>query len=159
MAEPTAVQLRLQASDQGQLRLIGYADAPNTENVFFSGRYELGPMLAWLREHESAIRLEITPITQASGDTLGQTLARARNAVTDDLPTDIINLANKSIALYSRSHNIAFGAPGTDIPQLLLGRGNDEHEISNYINDVEHDEAWRYLFDPDDFFSNLPTEC
>lgn len=72
MAEPTAVQLRLQTSDQGQLRLIGYADAPNTENVFFSGRYELGPMLAWLREHESAIRLEITPITQASGDTLGQ---------------------------------------------------------------------------------------
>ncbi|WP_431817949.1 hypothetical protein [Gordonia jacobaea] len=158
-AEPTTVRLRLQTSDQGQLRLVGYTDAPEPEHVFFAGRYKLGPMLAWLHANESAIRLGFALVIQASGETLGQTFARARDAVTDDLPTNIIDLANKSLAHYNRKHNIAFGAPGTDIPQLLLGRGNDEHEICNYINDLEHDTAWRYRFDPDDFFSNLPTDC
>ncbi|WP_287016973.1 hypothetical protein [Gordonia sp. (in: high G+C Gram-positive bacteria)] len=130
-----------------------------SEIVLFKGNWELAPILEWLEESESAIREQIPPITQLVGETIGQTLARAYNVVSDDLPIDVIDLASEALYQYNRRHNVAIGAPGMDgVPRLLLGRGINGHEICNWISDVDTDAAWRYLFDVDDFFAHLPSE-
>lgn len=142
-----------------RLTLFGKPLGGEEEVVLFQGNWELRPLVSWLRECESQIRDERTPISQRPGETLGQTLARAYDAVTEDLPDDVFDLAIYSVNHYNRTHNLSVGASGmADFPRLLIGRGSDGHEICNWIADLDRDEAWRYLVDIDDFFASLPAE-
>lgn len=141
------------------LTLFAEVDGNSSEHILFQGNWELAPLLEWLTNCESAIREQIPPITQRPGETIGQTLARAYDAVSDDLPMDVIDLATETLYQYNRRHNIPLGLPGmAGVPRLLLGRGEHGHEICNWIADVQADDAWRYLFDVEDLFANLPIE-
>ncbi|WP_431817953.1 hypothetical protein [Gordonia jacobaea] len=141
------------------LALVGIPEDGSENIVFFRGNWELAGILDWLHECERNIRQNPPPITQASGETLGQTLARAYDAVTDDLPGDVFDLAIASVSAYNQTHNIAIGAVGmADFPNIMIGRSGSGHEIANWIDDIAHDTAWRYLFDIDDFYRNLPVE-
>lgn len=157
MSAPTAILLRLELRDDVALSLLAYPEGSMQEHVLFQGQYDPKLMLEWLRECESKIRHEEPLISQTAGETIGQTLARSYDAVSDDLPIDVIDIASEALYQYNFHHNVVFGAPGMDIPRLLLGKGSGGHEICNWIDDLDQDTAWRYLFDPDDFFSNLPA--
>lgn len=140
------------------LTLIAEVNGRSSEHTLFKGNWGLAPLLEWLTDCEPAIREQIPPITQRSGETIGQTLARAYDAVSDDLPMDVIDLATETLYQYNRRHNISVGLPGmAGVPRLLMGRGEHGHEICNWIADVEADDAWRYPFDVEDFFANLPA--
>jgi hypothetical protein len=169
-SQPEKVRLRLElrgprhAGEHGlpdwyeDLTLVAYAlEGPSNDHLF-KGNWELAPLLEWLTDCEPAIREQIPPITQRPGETIGQTLARAYDAVSDDLPMDVIDLATETLYQYNRRHNISLGLPGMDgVPRLLLGRGEHGHEICNWIANADVDEAWRYLFDVEDFFAHLPV--
>ncbi|WP_431817948.1 hypothetical protein [Gordonia jacobaea] len=141
------------------LRLVGINSTTGEEITFFKGNWELQGILDWLKKCEEQIRGDSPVIPQLPGETIGQTLARSYEIVTEDLPDEVFDLAISEVNRYNLTHNLAIGASRMDqFPDLLLGRSADGHEISNWIDDTEHSTAWRYLFDIDDFYRNLPVE-
>lgn len=137
--------------------LVIYPANVAPEHILLQGNLEIATVLQWLTDCESKIREQIPPVSQRPGETIGQTLARAYDAVSDDLPGDVIDLATEALYQYNSHHNIAFGFPGMATPRLLLGIGHDGAEVCNWINDVDNDAAWSYLFDVDDFYAHLPA--
>jgi hypothetical protein len=117
----------------------------------------LEPMLEWLETNEALIRDDPPVMTQLPGETIGQTLARGYEFIDDDMDVDLALLVYKTLYQYNSTHNIVFGAPGMQIPRVLIGYGADGFEVCNWIDDRETDTAWRHLIDIDDFFANLPS--
>ncbi len=141
------------------LKLVGTNPATGEAITFFKGNWELAGILEWLTECEEQIRNDDPVIPQLPNETLGQTLARSYDLVTDDLPQDVFDLAITEVGRYNITHNISAGASGmAEFPRLLIGRSEEGYEICNWIQDLEHDTAWRYFFDIDDFYRNLPVE-
>lgn len=140
-----------------ELALVLLDTSEHPREVLFQADLFLEPMLEWLRDSEAAIREDPPAITQRPGETVGVTLARAYDLIDDDMDVDVALLVYKSLFHYNSHHNFGFGAPGMDIPRVMIGRGERGVEVCNWIENATEDHPWRHVVDVDDFFAHLPA--
>lgn len=140
-----------------RLALVVYDPAKDQYLTFFSGGYELVPMLDWLSDNEMHLRSTLPLITQRAGESLSETFDRARD-VLDDVEDndDAFDLVADALYQYNSHHNLSFGAPGTPMPNVFIGRTDLGHEVSALELENQPGRKLAYLFDIDDFYENLP---
>lgn len=141
-----------------RLALVAYDPVKDEYFTFFSGGYELIPMLDWLADNEVHLRNNPPLINQRAGESLSDTFERARD-VLDDVEDndDAFDLVAEALDHYNSRHNLSFGAPGTPMPQVFIGRTSLGYEVSTLNLENQPGRKLAYFFDIDDFYANLPS--
>ncbi|MCE0815028.1 hypothetical protein [Buttiauxella sp. S04-F03] len=137
----------LDGSLKDEYQLIDINVKENEDIIsIFRGKIDLSELLDWFKDNEYEIKSSDFPIARASGESL----ARAIRCFYENINTEDDSLVDSMFDYRSR-HCLRFGARGTLIPEVYIGKSGNKYEISK----SDSNDEWKYFIDIDDFFDHL----
>lgn len=116
---------------------------------FFHEKIDISELFDWFKENEHEIRSSDLPIDKGNG----KSLARIIRDFYENVDTEDDEVVD-SIFDYRSCHYLRFAVRGTLIPEIYIGKSENNHEISMYCENRE----WQYFIDIDDFFNHLKDQ-
>ncbi|WNZ26899.1 hypothetical protein HJG54_34250 [Leptolyngbya sp. NK1-12] len=117
-------------------------------------QWDLSGLKAWFEENQDFIRSEVLSIDGSSplpSESLAQALNRLQEKEFSENEQDAEDHWFDALFEFRQRHSLRFALRGANIPEIIIGyhRGAGEISLSNREDD------WSYLFDMDDFISDL----
>ncbi|WP_324723402.1 hypothetical protein [Lelliottia sp. JS-SCA-14] len=114
--------------------------------TIFHGKVDLSELLDWFKENEHEIKSSNLPIDRVDGRSLARKIRHFYENV-DVEDDEIVDLMFD----YRSHHCLRFAARGTLIPEIYIGKSEDNYEVSMSGTDSE----WEYFIDIEDFYNHL----